>query len=176
MCSKNLSQLLIESSLDEATIDDLIGLSNRKTVIDYPIKYKGLNFKTKTFRFLVGKYSVDIQLPDYSILSKLKGTDEDKLRLAMEGDVKIYCSCPDFSYGGYKYIADKLDYGTRKEKRPPVNRNPSMKGSICKHLNFLLPILVNFVPDMISSIEKSKKMGYKAITLDKLITVYSGKR
>ncbi len=62
--------------------------------------------------------------------------DSDKL------DILVDCSCPDFTYGGFAYIATKLGFGIRKEFRAPVERNRALRGSVCKHLVSVLELIV----------------------------------
>jgi len=61
------------------------------------------------------------------------------------GDALVYCSCPSNLYAGFAYIGSELDYITRrnKEKRFPKIKNPELKGATCKHLNYVLFVLLN---------------------------------
>ena len=54
--------------------------------------------------------------------------------VVMHGILKVYCSCPAWLYGGYKYIATELDYAYHSEEgRFPKIRNPKLLGTLCKH-------------------------------------------
>ena len=107
------------------------------------VEYIGSNKRTKTAIFNVtdpngsGKvHEVRVRFPDYSQISRQRKniTREEKVELALEaGDLKVYCSCPDFLYKGFKYMATEMDYGIRKEIRPPDIRNPKREGTVCKH-------------------------------------------
>ena len=108
------------------------------------IVYKGTNFRQKTSLFNTGKYIQKIQFPSIKTISKLKGSYKEKVPLAIEDEVKVNCTCPDFKYGGFKYIGTQLDYSMFKEGRYPKKRNPDLKGSICKHLNYLLENLPKY--------------------------------
>lgn len=66
----------------------------------------------------------------------------EKVRLALQGDVKILCNDPSFGYWGWAYIAteNNAKFG-RPERRFPKIRNPKLRGSVCKHLeNALLTL------------------------------------
>jgi hypothetical protein len=122
------------------------------------VKYKGSNKRTKTAVFNVtdpngsGKvHEVRVQFPDYSQVSRQrKGiTREQKVELALEaGDLKINCSCPDYLYKGFKYMATELDYGIRKEARPPDVMNPDREGTVCKHTLGVFNHINNFVTEI----------------------------
>lgn len=74
------------------------------------------------------QYLVKIQLTDLD-LSNL-----DSLEVALQGNIKIYCSCDAFLYHGYKYIAFKAKSGIEPETRAPKITNPNMQGMACKHI------------------------------------------
>ena len=74
------------------------------------------------------QYIVKIQLTDLD-LSNL-----DSLEDALQGNIKIYCSCDAFLYSGYKYIAFKAKSGIEPETRAPNITNPNMYGMACKHI------------------------------------------
>ena len=74
------------------------------------------------------QYLVKIQLIDLD-LSNL-----DSLEDALQGNIKIYCSCDAFLYHGYKYIAFKAKSGIEPETRAPKITNPNMQGMACKHI------------------------------------------
>lgn len=75
--------------------------------------------------------------------------DTKKHRLdALNSNMKFECNCPDFLYGGFKYMAwnDKDKFGIKKETIPPNVKNPYRIGYGCKHL-----------AAVISNIEKYEK-------------------
>ena len=78
------------------------------------------------------QYLVKIQLTDLD-LSNL-----DSLEDALQGNIKIYCSCDAFLYHGYKYIAFKAKSGIEPETRAPKITNPNMQGMACKHILVVL--------------------------------------
>lgn len=53
----------------------------------------------------------------------------------MEGNIRVYCPCEAYRYGGYKYMATQLDYNYKSgENRFPKKRNPNLLGTVCKHI------------------------------------------
>lgn len=156
------------SSLNEFTAKELIKNSIRKKSLqssEYsntrPVKYL---HRTKNFVFKIKDYEVNIRLEDFPVISKLKGSDEEKLELALAGDIKVGCTCPDYSYGGWKYIGTQLDYSTHRENRPPDIRNPKQEGTVCKHIGHILSNINNFKPKMLELMDKSRKNNYKVVT------------
>ena len=123
--------------------------------------------KTKTIYFKTGKYFQKVQIPSLKYISRLKGTDKEKVEIAMDDDVKVFCSCPDFLYSGQKYIAWQTDYGTDKENRPPKIRNPKLDGSVCKHLKYLLSSLDNYSTNVTEDMAEARKNNRKMIVRDK---------
>lgn len=74
------------------------------------------------------QYIIKIQLVDID-LSNLNSLED-----ALQGNIKIYCSCDAFLYQGYKYIAFKAKSGIEPETRAPKITNPNMQGMACKHI------------------------------------------
>lgn len=74
------------------------------------------------------QYTVTIQLLD------LTGDKLKSLKSALNGNIKISCTCPAFLYQGYKYISYKKQFGINKETRPPDKTNPEQNGAACKHI------------------------------------------
>ncbi|QQO98019.1 hypothetical protein Molly5_127 [Maribacter phage Molly_5] len=156
-------QKWIESPLTEATIRDLVKESIRTGAESYPVKLNKFSFKTKTFDFSVGEYTVLLRLQDYNIISRYKGQDIEKLELALLSDVKLNCSCPDWKFGGWAYMGTQLDYATHKENRPPDINNPDLKGSICKHSTSLLVNIKERIPAMLKLIDKARGNKYNVV-------------
>ena len=52
-------------------------------------------------------------------------------------DIEVYCTCPDYSFGGYKYqgTLEGYNFSEYSENRKP-KREPKFK--VCKHLNHIL--------------------------------------
>lgn len=71
-------------------------------------------------------------------------TDREAVLLAIDGDIKCYCTCPSFRYF-FSYIAWNLGLGIQKETRFPIIRNPQLKGVVCKHLMVVFQELPNWV-------------------------------
>jgi len=143
----NYNQYL-QKLLFEANRQELLDISNRGQNLFTPksIKYAGISPKSKTIYFKTGKYLQKIRLSEYRQISRLRGDYDEKLELAVNDEIKVYCSCPDFLYSGQQYMAWNLDYGIHKEMRPPDIRNPKLDGSICKHLYYLLNNIDTYIP------------------------------
>lgn len=74
------------------------------------------------------QYYVTIQLVD------LTGNKLRSLKAAMNGNIRIHCTCPAFLFYGLKYISYKKGVGINKEDRSPDITNPEKKGIACKHI------------------------------------------
>ena len=74
------------------------------------------------------QYLVKIQLLD------LSNNKLSSLKSALDGNLKISCTCPAFLYQGYKYISYKKQVGIDKEIRVPNIKNPNQIGLACKHI------------------------------------------
>ena len=161
--------------MNEATLTDLLSLSIRKKVLTGS-EYSNARItkylhRTKNFTFRIKDYNVDLRLIEYPVISKLKGSDAEKLDVALKGEVKVHCTCPDFGYGGWQYIGTQLDFSTQKENRPPDVRNPNQEGTVCKHVGHIVSKLSKFKPEMIEFIKKSRDAKYKVVTESNLQTV-----
>lgn len=92
--------------------------------------------------------SGEIDLSKDSDLDKLQvGMDRKKILYnLMYGDIEIFCNCADWSYMGFKYIANKNGFGVAKEFRPPHIKNPAQVGTACKHMgNVFNVMLMNYL-------------------------------
>lgn len=78
------------------------------------------------------QYLVAIQLLDLAS-NKLKS-----LQQALSGNLRISCTCPAFSFRGFKYITYKNGVGIEKETRSPDITNPNKEGLACKHILVVL--------------------------------------
>jgi len=79
------------------------------------------------------------ELPD--VIEDPDMTIQDKVKLALQGDLQVHCNCPAFKYWGYQYITTQLGAAVTPEHRPPNVRNPQRKGDVCKHLALVLRVL-----------------------------------
>lgn len=144
---------LVEAEISEL-IADYQGNTQRR-----PLSFMSWDRRRKTFAFEAegtNVYKLQMSIPDFSAISRLKGTIREKLDIALESDVKLFCSCPSFQYNGYKYMADALDYGIRKEGRYPFVRNPQLQGTVCKHLFQLMEEIDQYVPQMEEAMREEK--------------------
>ena len=94
------------------------------------------------------QYKVIIQLLD------LTGNKLTSLKSALNGNLKISCTCPGFLYQGYKFISWKANVGIDKETRSPDKTNPNREGLACKHILVALDQMksdFNAIHDMIKA-------------------------
>ena len=120
--------------------------------------------RTKNFVFHIKNYFVNVRLSDLPIIGKMKGADQEKMDIALDSDIKVNCSCPDFLYGGFRYIATQLSYSTHRENRPPKIRNPNEAGTVCKHIGHILNNIEKFKPQMLDFMKRSRDGKYKVVT------------
>lgn len=155
--------------LAEASAAELVDGSNRDGRPFEPrrVEYVGMSFRRKILRFKVGKYDVEVRLPDLRVISKMKGSDVEKIKTALSGDIKVDCGCPDFRYGGFRFIGTQLGYSVKPEDRPPLVRNPEQAGTVCKHVTRLLGQMDDYVDDIAADFERSRKTKwYSSISRD----------
>ena len=68
------------------------------------------------------------------LLLDITGNKLKSLRSALNGNLKIKCTCDAFLYQGYKFISFKNGVGIDPENRAPDIRNPNREGMACKHI------------------------------------------
>jgi hypothetical protein len=87
-------------------------------------------------------YNVFVLFEDFYTIGKDKEIPfEDAIDYAINfGDVHIRCNCPAELYWGYRYMGTELKYlyGIPREDRYPVERNPGLRGTCCKHEDAVL--------------------------------------
>lgn len=123
------------------------------------------NKRIRTFEFKSKDPSTDgsgrthtqrIQIPDFREISRdHKGTTlKERIQLATEaGDIKVHCSCEDFKYKGYEWMADAGDYGMIKQSIAPNEKNPKLEGSVCKHLHYILENIDSYYSDIATELK-----------------------
>lgn len=132
------------NAMNETTRKELLSdmeFKRKKRADNYSAIYQSVNPVDFTIYYTVDgdkptKWNQTVQLTDMKWLRKEKDmTVNDMLRLALTGDLKVFCNCPDFLYGGFKYMGTELGYNLGKgEDRFPIIRNPNLQGTVCKHL------------------------------------------
>jgi len=145
----------------EVTVKEITDMNTRfNAFTPKAIKYTGMQFRTKTLYWKTGKYEQKVRIPDLAVISRLKGDDEEKVWMALnQGDVLVNCTCPDFTFGGFKYIATELGFSIEKETRFPKINNPNVDGSVCKHLDYLLNNINDFNSEIVSDLKDIRKQG-----------------
>ena len=102
------------------------------------------HFKTPSHTKPGVVYDEWVRLVDLEeLIQKFSGTKKplEIIRMALEGNIEIHCTCPAWKYWGFQHIGTRDDYAIEKEPRFPKVRNPQLLGSVCKHLDNVLFIL-----------------------------------
>lgn len=173
LIESNLSSLEI---IEEEFIDDLEKGTEKKRAKRGQrsnSRYIGVNPKTHTAFFKTKdpqgsgqEWEQHVRFPDYTDVGRLKKdiTTKEKVQLALKaGEVKVYCDCPDFIYGGHQYMAHADGYGTRKEVRFPDLNNPNLEGTVCKHVNSVARNIDSFIDDITDDFENAKDNNYRVV-------------
>jgi hypothetical protein len=91
-------------------------------------------------------YVEKVLFKDFVILSRDKNISiAEAVHYAIHDlDCKITCSCPAQLYWGYKFMATQLgyQYGGPPENRFPDERNPGLRGTVCKHCDNVLTFIL----------------------------------
>ena len=156
---KKFEDWLFESEIRELT-GDYVGSRQRR-----PITFNSWDRRRKTFNFTAegnSPYQLKLRVDDYTKVSRLKGTVKEKLDLALDGDVSLFCSCPSFRYNGYMYMADQLAYGIKNQELFPGIRNPELRGTVCKHLYQLMETIEDYTPRMEREVEETLRREREA--------------
>lgn len=133
--------------LDELTRKDFItGVDNRTK--KYSKLVKGPKYLGITSDYVIHievpsvtsipptRYLVKIKMVDFPKIDEYTDlTVEEKVRLSLDGDISVSCTCPAYKYWGYKYIMTQLSSNEDSpEDRYPVIRNNKLEGTVCKHI------------------------------------------
>lgn len=89
-------------------------------------------------------YDVWIKLIDFPRHPDF-GTDQDFL-FALDGDIKIHSSCPDFLYHAYQYWSTRQSIAIYPEVRKPTRNHVNGGVLVCKHL---ISVLKQFLKDRV---------------------------
>lgn len=152
---KKFEEWLFEAEIRELT-GDYVGSTQRR-----PIEFNSWDRRRKTFSFTAegnSAYGLKLRVDDYTKISRLKGTVKEKLDIALDSNISLFCSCPSFRYNGYMYMADELSYGIKQQQLFPGIRNPELRGTVCKHLYQLMETIEDFVPQMEREVEETARI------------------
>lgn len=75
--------------------------------------------------------------------------------LLWNSHIELHCDDPSFVWWGYQYILTHLDTGNASifnQSIPPNERNPHLRGVVCKHLNRVLHVLPFYASDISKAI------------------------
>lgn len=128
---------------DEVTSRDIPNLSDRRSQTrsrssNIVARYQSFDKETGEVRYSVtsqtkaGKaYTVTFRMKDWH--PDMEHLD-DELQHAVKGDIEIDCTCPAFTYQGYKFLATARGGAIDPENRPPDETNKDRHGYACKHI------------------------------------------
>lgn len=102
------------------------------------------------------KYMDTVRFKEWEgIGSDLTMKPVERARMLMfNGNVELNCTCDSFLYWGYRYILTQMDASLIPENRPPVERNPQMRGVVCKHLNRTLNSFPFYTSDLAKQVRE----------------------
>jgi hypothetical protein len=110
-------------------------------------------------------YIQKVLFKDFIVLAKDKEISiADSVKYCIEdNDVHVICNCPSALYHGFAYIQTrgKFKYGL-PENRPPVEKNPALRSSCCKHEQRVL----NFIKQNQADIERRFNALYRNVDED----------
>lgn len=81
-----------------------------------------------------GSYDVGIIIDDLNKIDTTQMSPKDINALIRGSQLHVNCTCPSYTYWGFKYIGTRDDYAIESETRRPDVRNPDLRGNICKHI------------------------------------------
>ena len=136
--------------IDEATSKEIVNradLKRRELSKKLKSRYLGINHKHGWIQFQTNSQFIPtrkyMQLIEIAEAQDIKYFREfrprDIIRLFLSGSLRVWCSCPDFKYR-FKFLSKQMGFGIFDEKRPAKIQNPNLRGSVCKHLIFVLSI------------------------------------
>ena len=130
-----------------------------------------------TSQFTPGKsYLVHIKLKDAKDIKYFKDFKKrDIIRLLLNGDLAVNCSCPDFRFR-HRYQAYQMGYSLFKELRYPHITNPGLEGTVCKHLLATLRLLTLQWLPISKAMQASKFFKNKYEEDDNIKTVSRNKK
>lgn len=154
----------ILNAVDRKRLDRAKNKQHRITV-----RYEGVTAQRGWIKFTTNsQYLPAIRYTQYIKLKEAKDMkyfkefkQRDIIRLFMSGDLQVSCSCPDWRYR-MKYQAWQMGYGLFKENRFPKIANPSLEGSVCKHLICVLSVMGLNWTSIARDMSKSKFFKRKA--------------
>lgn len=128
---------------DEVTSRDIPNLSDRRSYArsrssNIVARFVDFNKDTGDVHYSVtsqakaGKsYTVTFRFKDWNPdMAHL----DDEIQNAVKGNIEIDCTCPAFTYQGYKFLASVKGGSVDIERRPPNETNPDRHGYACKHI------------------------------------------
>lgn len=128
---------------DEVTSRDIPNLSDRRSYArsrSSNIVARFVDFNKETGEV---HYSVTSQAKagkSYTVTFRFKDWNpdmahlDDEIQHAVKSNIEIDCTCPAFTYQGYKFLASIKGGSVDIERSPPDETNPDRHGYACKHI------------------------------------------
>lgn len=157
ICQMNYpkSSLLEFKSQDIISISDIHDNSFREKIKTMKSNYFGVNsngivvFSTQSQSNLNRFYFQYIKFKDIHILKERPSASLSEL------NIEVYCTDPSFLYKGYQYISYSYQYGIFSASHL-FKSNPSLSGSVCKHLYHVLLLLPYYELQIKKDLKKRK--------------------
>jgi len=86
------------------------------------------------------------------VLDVKEKVDKNNLLKSLRKNLKVDCSCSDYLYKGFKYIATVGEYAIEDEDIKPIETNPDLEGTVCKHLLAILINIEKYVPKILKDL------------------------
>lgn len=137
-----------------------------------------LKFTTRSVSNTKIRYEQTVKFDSWDLIKEKEISYSEKIKEALNGDIKVECNCPDFGYRGYAYMLAEqgAKFGpddtwnkvsevggvvkkTVEDVSKPVITNPQQKGICCKHLTLILDNLETYVDKMAKS-----EGGFRKVT------------
>ena len=107
---------------------------SKSRAVSQPIHARLYKISGNIIEYTVTSSTGDKQYLVRILLLDLTGNKLKSLRSALNGNLKISCSCDAFLFQGFKFISYHANSGIDPENRAPNIRNPNREGMACKHI------------------------------------------
>lgn len=176
---ENKIRQIIRNILKEEYLDNLLNKVEDKRLVRakrikseyYKLSHRTGSKRIRTVMFKSydpqgsgNKHIQRIQIPDLReiIRQKKNQTLSEAIETSIKaGNINIGCSCSDFRWRGYEWMADTGDYGITKQNIAPEINNPNLEGSTCKHIAAVFENIDSFIPKITEDLREYLKRRRK---------------
>lgn len=114
-------------------------IRQRALRLGYAVNLLSINYTDNEFQFLTKSettpgviWTQRIQLQKKLRPEEVARMDNREIQLrVLDGQLKVWCDCPAFTFWGFAYKAWMRGYGLVRETRRPIVRNPKEQGFVC---------------------------------------------